>query len=101
MTNIQIYQNAAYWCNILDVVNEWKSVVCDFVYNPNYPLYVIITGDTAEGNPLYNNIQFTEPCIIESDVYNGQENNGNYPRPILSMVNDAEEPSNIQLSSFE
>ena len=101
LTNIQIYQNAAYWCNILDVVNEWKSVVCDFVYNPNYPLYVIITGDTAEGNPLYNNIQFTEPCIIESDVYNGQENNGNYPRPILSMVNDAEEPSNIQLSSFE
>lgn len=101
LTNIQIYQNAAYWCDILDVVNEFKSVVCEFIYNPNYPLYVIITGDTAEGNPQDNNIHFTEPCIIESDVYNGKEINGNYPVPILSMVNDAEQPSTIQLSSFE
>lgn len=102
LTNDTIAYNAAYWSDPLDKVNEFVDNIVEFPYDENYPVYVLITGDYSQGNPLDNTIQFTHPCIIESDAYSGQEPASNYPLPILSMISDsAEEPSVIQLSSFE
>lgn len=100
LTNNQIYDYAEYWSNPLTVINEYSDVKCDFVYNQKYPVYIIITGDHAEGNPLYNTIQFTEPCVIESRVYNGHEPNGNFPVPILNLLENSDS-SEISLKLFE
>lgn len=97
-----LIDNAAYWSKILSNVNAFASNSVDFPYDKTYPVYIIITGDYHEGNPFNNDIKFSEPCIVESDVYNGKEPNGNYPTPILNLVdNTAEEASEIKLSSFE
>ena len=102
LTKGVIVDNAEYWSEVLPKVNEFVDYSVDFSYDSNYPVYIIITGDYSEGNPLYNNIQFTEPCVIESEVYNGHESNGNFPMPILNMITEsAEEPSTVQLNSFE
>ena len=97
-----VIDNAAYWSNSLYAINTFENLEVDFAYDKRYPVYIITSGDYAEGDPINNSVEFTEPCIVESDVYNGREVNGNYPIPILSMVDDyAEEPSVIKLASFE
>ena len=97
-----LFANAEYWGETVTSLNAYQSLTCDFPYNEKYPLIILLTGDYPQGNPDDNNIKFTEPCIIESDVYNGAEVNGNYPIPILSLIDEfAEEPSEIKLSSFE
>lgn len=100
LTNAQILEYAEYWSEPLTVLNEFTNVTCSFVYNSNYPVYIIITGDYPEGDPLYNTIQFTEPCVVESRVYNGHENNGNYPIPILNLLENSDS-AEIELKLFE
>lgn len=100
LTDEEILENAEYWSNHLADVNSYESMNCDFPYNKNYPLYILISGDYPQGNGADNTIKFTEPCIIESAVFNGYEPNGNYPIPILNLLLD-EDSSDLNLKLFE
>lgn len=100
LSNEDIFNNAEYWSNPLSSVNTFESLQVDFPYNKNYPVFVLVTGDYPEGNIQNNDIKFTEPCIVESAVYNGYEPNGNFPVPILNLLlND--DSSDLTLSLFE
>jgi len=81
-----IFENADYWSDCVSALNEFKELLCEFTYNQNYPLYILIVGDYFEGNPTENEVIFTEPCIVESEYYNGREDNGNFPIPIEATI---------------
>ena len=87
LTKEDIFKNAEYWSTNQAGLNTYNNIECDFTYNKNYPLYLLITGDYPEGNPNNNTIQYYEPCIIETDVYTNRETNGNYPEPIENVIN--------------
>lgn len=101
LTPLEIFDYAEYWSQALTSVNAWESLTCEFVYNKNYPVYVIITGDYPQGSQSSNSINYTEPCIIESDTYNGWETNGNYPYPIENLLSADKGFSEISIGSFE
>lgn len=82
LTGEEIYENAEYWSESLVNPNEYENMECQFPYNKNYPLYIIITGAYPEESPKAGKVYFTEPCIIEDDFYLGRESNGVYPIPI-------------------
>lgn len=100
LTAAEIVANAEYWSNCPAEVNTTESLECQFKYDKQYPLYILVTGDYPENaNPA--TIQFTEPCIIETDAYNGREKNGNYPIPILNLINHEGDSSNITIPTYE
>jgi hypothetical protein len=83
-----IYTHADYWSNPPTTAGEYNNITCDFVYEEDYPLYIIITGDYFERADFAfgrKQISFSEPCIMED--YENREPNGNYPIPILTTLN--------------
>ena len=88
LTNEEIFNHAEYWSEPLINPNEYENMECKFPYNNNYPLYVIITGPYPEESPKQDKAYFTEPCIIEDDLYLGRESNGVYPIPIETTRKD-------------
>ena len=91
LTPTQIIENAEYWSNNLAGINTYDNVDCEFTYNENYPLYIIITGDHTEAESAGfdpGNITFNNVCIIEKQVYKGREQTGNYPEPISNLLDE-------------
>lgn len=88
LTDAEIFSNAEYWATMTAGLNTQNNVTCPFVYNENYPLYILITGDYPEGAPTTNNIEFVEPCIIEQTQYTTRETNGTFLTPILSLIDE-------------
>lgn len=93
-----IIDNAEYWSGSLTTQNTYEELSVQFPYNQKYPLYVIITGDYPEALSMAS-IKFTTPCIVESEVYNGREDNGNYPVPIDDLITS--NVSTIALAEYE
>ena len=89
-----------YWSQPLHSVNTWEKVTCEFVYHHGTPFFIFITGDYMEGNPQDNTIDYTAPIIVESDVYNGWEPTGNYPKPINNSLSFTEFAS-LDIKTFE
>lgn len=89
-SNEDIYNNTGYWSQPLTSVNTYEGLECEFTYNSENPLYILITGDYEEATTTYGfdngEISFTEPCIIEKSVYNGREQTGTYPVPITALL---------------
>ena len=79
LTPSTIFSKAEYWSNNLTTIGEFENIECDFVYNENYPFYIIVTGDYPQGNQSANTVKFAEPCIVEKQYYTGYEPNGLYP----------------------
>lgn len=89
LTAEEIFAYAEYWSPACTNVNEYNNLECDFVYNENYPLYIIFTGDYTEAEDYdYDggSISYTEPCIIEKTVYTIREHTGNYPVPLDNLI---------------
>ena len=103
LTDSEIFENALYWSESIAGFNEYANVECEFTYDSNYPLYVIVTGDypdvTAYGYTI-GSIGFTEPVIIEKQTYTGREANGNYPIPINALISDTDS-STLTLTANE
>ena len=87
LTAKEIFDNAEYWSPCPLNLNEYTNLECPFVYNENYPLYILIVGDYYE-SPITAPISYTEPVIVETETYNGRETNGTYPTPILNTINN-------------
>ena len=101
LTNSQIIENALYWSNETAGLNEYNSVECEFTYNDDYPLYIIITGDYPEATSYgydMGSIKYDTPCIIEKQVYNNREASGTYPVPIEALL-DGEDIATLELAS--
>ena len=96
----QIYENASYWSSMQAGFNTSENVTVDFIYNKNYPLYILLTGDYPEGTMTENTINFNEPCIIETSEYVERETNGNYPVPIDDSVVGEEVSSEITINGL-
>ena len=94
-----IFENAEYWSKALSSPNTYENVTVEFPYNKDYPLYIIVTGDYTESSN-HDIVKYTEPCIVESAVYNNWEKNGNYPVKILDTLK-AEDSSQLAIQSFD
>ena len=91
LTDEEIFTNALYWSKATGGLNEYNNVECEFTYNEDYPLYIIMTGDYPEATTYEydtGTVSFTEPCIIEKQVYNNRLPNGTYPVPISNLLSD-------------
>lgn len=100
LSNMTIFNNAAYWSTDCAGLNIYNSVDVEFTYNENYPLYILVTGDYPEGNPDGARIYFETPCIIESDEYTGRLVTGNYPIPIDDVVLNDGSVATSELEAF-
>lgn len=94
-----IFANAEYWSEPPTTVNAYSDLTVQFPYQSPYPLYILITGDYTEADTMAS-IKYTEPCIIESEVYEGYEQNGNYPKPIRAVIG-SETLSELVIPSFQ
>ena len=101
LTNEEIFSNAEYWSNTVAGLNTYNNVECNFTYEEDYPLYILVTGDYPEGNPSNTPISYLEPCIIEADNYTNRESNGNYPEPILNIINHDGDTASITIPVME
>ena len=100
LTDEQIFYNAKWWSTKVAGLNTSNNVECDFTYEEDYPLYILITGDYPEGDPENNTITFNEPCIVEEEQYNGRTPNGNYPEPIDDLVLNDGSTSEVTMDSY-
>lgn len=99
-TDFEIYSGVEDWSSALTNVNEFESCTCEFTYHEGMPVYIVITGDYMEGNPQDNTIDYTNPCIVETDVFVGFEETGNYPFPINNTFSTTE-LSSLSVHAFE
>ena len=98
LTPSEIIGNAEYWSNFLPNVNVNRSMECKFVYNNEYPLYIIITGDYASFGRTTDLLTFNTPCIIETEDYTQRTVSLPYYTPIQGLVTD--EISTITLDAY-
>ena len=99
-TEEDIFENAQYWSKATGGLNTYENCECEFQYDSQYPLYILLTGDYPEATTYgydIGTIKHTEPCIIEKQVYNGRERNGTYPVPIQALL-DGEDIATLQLA---
>ena len=102
-TEEDIFENTTYWSKATGGLNEYHNCECEFTYDSQYPLYILVTGDYPEAEDYgydMGSIKYDTPCIVEKQVYNSREASGNYPVPINALL-DNEEPSVITLSPNE
>lgn len=96
LTVEDIFENAAYWSDPLTGLNTFEEITCNFEYDEDYPVYIILTGDYPEGNPDTSYIQFTNPTISENET---NDNQCIFPVPIKNIVSEG--LSELSLDSFE
>lgn len=96
----QIYDNAV-WSKQTGGLNEYNNCECEFTYDEQYPLYVLMTGDYPEATSYgydVGTVKYDTPCIVEKQVYNGRERNGTYPVPIEALLS-GEDIATLELAS--
>ena len=91
-TEEEIYQNAI-WSKQTGGLNDYENCEVEFTYNKDNPLYIVLTGDYSEATQYgydIGTLQFTEPCIIEKDLYTNRLPTGVYPVPIEALLGNEE-----------
>ena len=100
LTQVEIINNAEYWGSPLQKPNEFENLECQFAYNKDYPLYLIVTGDYSYSLGASKAVDFVEPCVIEEDYYLGRESNGVYPIPIETTRKDNGDFAELNIESL-
>ena len=98
LTPAEIMNNTEYWSNFLPNINTNRSLETKYVYNNNYPLYIIITGDYASFGRTTDLLTFNTPCIIETEDYTQRQNPQPYYTPIQNLIQD--DISTITLDAY-
>lgn len=102
----EIFDNAEYWSKVISNVNSFENLECEFVYNKNYPIYILFVGDWSDANNFVSegwscaDIEFTEPCIIEKKVYQERKNHGVYPTPIINLISNDGSTSELTIPTL-
>ena len=74
-------------------LNEYDNVEVEFTFNKTCPVYIVLTGDYPEATTYgydIGTLQFTEPCIIEKELYTNRLPTGVYPVPIEALLGNDE-----------
>jgi hypothetical protein len=95
-----IINGAAYWSSTLTKINAFEETKVEFPYNPDYPLYIILTGDYNQNSPNTNKLEHSTPAIIESKEYTGYKKTGVYPTPINALIRSDEGYGELNLSGI-
>ncbi|DBA59613.1 TPA_asm: distal tail protein [Methanobrevibacter gottschalkii virus vir075] len=98
LTMEEIFKNAIYWSNSIKEGNNFELLTCEFIYDEDYPLYLLFTGDYPEGDPVGSSLQFTTPVIKEDE---GMNNQCIFPEPIRGIISKDDSLSQLTLGSFE
>ena len=102
LTLAEIIENADYWSETVAGLNTYENVECEFTYDEDYPLYIIIAGDYTEASSYGFDDGSTsndDVCIIEKIVYKNREPTGTYPVSIVDLIGD-EDVSNLELEGY-
>ena len=97
-TDEEIYE-ATIFSRATAGLNEYENCEVEFTYNKTYPVYIVLTGDYQEATSYgydIGTLQFTEPCIIEKELYTNRLPTGVYPTPIRALLGN-EETSTLTL----
>ena len=87
-----IYQNTI-WSKQTGGLNDYENCEVEFTFNKDNPLYIVLTGDYSEATTYgydIGTLQFTEPCIIEKELYTNRLPTGVYPVPIRALLGNDE-----------
>ena len=95
----ELINNAEYWSNPPTNINEYSNLECHFMYDEDYPLYILIIGDYPEATTMAD-ITFTEPVIIETANYTGRNTECKFPIPLKNLITDTDTAS-ITLSQYQ
>ena len=99
LTPSEILENAEYWSNFLPNVNVSRSMECKFIYNKNYPLFLIITGDYPSFSRNDDSLTFNTPCIVETENFNQRIQSAPFFTPIQDII--TEDISSITLDAYQ
>lgn len=96
-----IFDACRNWSSAMTVYDEPETKTVEFVYNDDYPVYVIITGDYNYNNSLTKyQLQFTPPFLFLSE----DERPINYDivqlQPLHNTITDTEQ-AEIQLEAYQ
>ena len=95
-----LFDNAPYWSKFIENPSNYNNVTCEFVYDKNYPVYIIITGQYLEFHSDDYELDFTEPCVGESTYFKQYEPPGKFPYSITNVITDGDSAS-MSINSFE
>ena len=90
LTIEDIFNYAEYWSSALSTPNTLEEKTVDFMYDSQYPLYILFTGDYFEGDPLNNIFSFTQPILYEQDDTMSYNSQTYLPTPIHALLEDDE-----------
>ena len=87
--NLQAIFNACQsWSTMNTVINSYEELSADFVYDEDYPVYIVVTGDYHEfENYPFTSFRFSTPNIVAKDTEYVKEYCV-FPYPIQNIVDD-------------
>jgi len=97
-----IIQNAEYNTGAINQTDIYTNLTTEFIYNKEYPVYVIITGQYLDYYPGEFALKYTQPVIIDSDYYDqkGRVTQNILPYPIMNAAGDGE-TSSLTVNTFQ
>lgn len=97
-----IIQNAQYNTGAINETNTYTNLTTEFIYNKEYPVYIIITGQYLDYHPDEFEIKYTQPVLIDTDTYDerGRTTNNLLPYEIHNTILDSE-TSSLTLNTFQ
>lgn len=62
-----VFEKCTNWSTVITKFNEYEEKSVDFVYDKEYPVFIIVTGEFIGANPDKLLMYHTHPIIYESD----------------------------------
>ena len=97
-----IIQNAQYNTGAINETDTYTNLTTEFIYNSDYPLYIIITGQYLDYYPDEFELKYTQPVIIDTDYYDqkGRVTQNALPYEIHNTILDGE-TSSLTINTFQ
>lgn len=79
------YLDYTYFSESVSAPNVEEELSVDFIYHSEYPVIIFITGEYLEANARAFKIQYTYPCLMETEFIVNREAPGLFPYPIQQI----------------
>lgn len=99
LTINEILENAEYWSSCPTKPNTYENIELSFMYDEDYPLYIIITGGYLESGRR-DSVKFTNPVLVETVDYTGRTTECKFPVPLDNMIT-GDDTSSITLGQYQ
>ena len=94
LTLNEIYENTFYWSDCPTAPNNFEELTLDFVYDKDYPLIFLFTGDYEQRGD-FAHCEFSEITVTETVDYAGREKNRIFLEPLMNIIESVDAPSCI------